>query len=175
MVFENDNEWSAAEARAIIQLPPDACVTKVSLWKDDEEYPAAFGGRAQVTEAYREVVSQSRDPLLVNMIGQDLVQVECFPVPSNGKMQIRIGITAPLYEGTQVRLPRVVECNYNIEGNFRHKLWIESTEPLTAAGTNLSPSAKIKLDMTEQAYAAADNFYYFDAEPPRAINISAVC
>ncbi len=164
MVFENNGNWNA-EARTIVQLPPDGFVSKVSLWMNGEEYPAAFGGRSQVTEAYREVVAHSRDPVLVSMIGQDLIQIECFPVPTSGTMQIRIGVTAPLENRTRVRLPHIVDCNYSIEPGFRHRVWIEADRPLTSHSGDQPASEIVKLSQSEQDFTSSGNYFDYESTP----------
>ena len=68
------------EARAQIALPPGAVVSRLTLWINGEEREAAFGGRSQVKEAYKEVVVvRRRDPVLVTTCGPDRVLVQCFP------------------------------------------------------------------------------------------------
>lgn len=115
----------AQEARCQILLPPGGFVSRVNLWIDGEVQEAAFGARAQVKAAYRQVVVvEQRDPVMVNMSGPDRVAVQCFPVPSEGKMKIRLGITAPLVGEPghvgQLALPAFLERNFAIVPGFKH-------------------------------------------------------
>lgn len=125
------------EARAQIALPPGAVVSRVTLWINGEEREAAFGGRSQVREAYKEVaVVRRRDPVLVTTCGPDRVLLQCFPVPTNGgTMKVRMGITAPLVleslEQGHFVWPRFLERNFGIGPDLKHALWIESPTPLT--------------------------------------------
>lgn len=125
------------EARAQIALPPGAVVSRLTLWINGEEREAAFGGRSQVKEAYKEVaVVRRRDPVLVTTCGPDRVLVQCFPVPpTGGVMKVRMGLTAPLMlaslEQGKFIWPRFLERNFAIPADFKHSLWIESPAPLS--------------------------------------------
>jgi len=80
-----------------VLLPPGGVVSRLTLWVNGSPQEAAFSGAAKVAEAYKAVaVAQRRDPVLARWVGPDRVLVQCFPVPVNGDMKIRLGITAPL-------------------------------------------------------------------------------
>jgi hypothetical protein len=133
------------EARAQIGLPPGAVVSRVTLWVNGEEREAAFGGRAQVRAAYQQAaVVQRRDPLLVTTCGPDRVLVQCFPVPANGSMKIRIGVTAPLAQltpgGGKFFWPKFLERNFKLAPEFKHAVWLQSPAALTAVDSDLTPS-----------------------------------
>ena len=129
---------NAQEARCQMLLPPRGVVSRLTLWIDGEEREAAFGAKAQVKAAYRQVVQvERRDPVMVNMIGPDLVMTQCFPVPPAGTMKIRLGIIAPLEAGTSASLlmPRIVARNFLVPGNLNHALWVQSASAFkTSAG-----------------------------------------
>jgi hypothetical protein len=155
MVFRND--WrNQREARAQIALPPGAVVSRLTLWIDGEEREAAFGGRSQVKQAYKKVVQRRRDPVLVTTCGPDRVLMQCFPVPVNGEMKIRVGMTAPLATpsetGRDLRLPYLLERNFRIPEHVRHAVWIENgmTGDLTDAELN-SPITTIHADSSNLA------------------------
>ena len=155
MVFRND--WrNQREARAQIALPPGAVVSRLTLWIDGEEREAAFGGRSQVKQAYKKVVRRRRDPVLVTTCGPDRVLMQCFPVPVNGEMKIRVGITAPLATssetGRDLRLPYLLERNFRIPENVRHAVWIENgmTGDLTDSQLN-APTTTIHADSSNLA------------------------
>ena len=122
LVFANDSHQQR-EARARIALPPGGVVSRLTLWIDGEEREAAFGTKGQVRRAYESVVSRRRDPVLVNVCGPDQVQMQCFPVPPNGEMKVRIGMTVPLAlsdDGKAVRLPApaIITQNFSIPGDL---------------------------------------------------------
>lgn len=141
MVFKNDH-WQQREARVQVLLPPGGVVSRVTLWINGEPRDAAFAGTGQVREAYKKVaIVQRRDPLLVTWAGRDRVLVQCFPVPANGEMKIRLGITAPLAltspETAALRLPCFAERNFNITSRDIHSLWSESNRAYDHAPSKL--------------------------------------
>lgn len=142
LVFKNDSP-RPQEARAQVQLPPGAVVSRLTLWINGEEREAAFAGRSRVREAYQQVaVRQQRDPVLLTTAGRDRTLVQCFPVPANGgEMKIRFGITTPLLlpdrsEGL-LRLPRFTERNFSIPDKVTHAVWIESKQLLQSGSKSL--------------------------------------
>jgi hypothetical protein len=139
--FKNDSRLQR-EARAQMVLPPGAVVSRLTLWVDNEEREAAFGGRSQVKTAYKEVVQKRRDPVLVTTCGPDRVLVQCFPVPPDGgKMKVRLGITAPLALSAAdtgcLRWPCFAERNFTLSEQFQHSLWVESSQPIETVGGKL--------------------------------------
>jgi len=125
LVFQNTS-YLAKEARCQMRLPSGGQVSRLTLWINGEPREAAFGSVSQVKAAYKEVaVVQRRDPVLVNMVGPDTIMVQCFPVPAQGEMKIRIGITAPL-EGDTWRLPYITEKNFGDTAQMEHALWMQS-------------------------------------------------
>lgn len=141
--FRNDSA-TAREARALIELPPGGAVSRVTLWINGEPCEAAFGGRTQVRKAYQRVaVRQRRDPVLVTTAGPDRVLLQCFPVPADGRMKTRIGITAPLAvpdatnAAVRLRLPAFAEQNFSAASNLLTTVWIESDVPALSASAGL--------------------------------------
>ncbi len=137
------------EARALIELPPGAVVSRVTLWINDEPCEAAFGGRSQTKQAYQQVaVRQRRDPVLVTTAGPDRVLLQCFPVPIDGTLKTRIGITAPLVvpngdaPEAALRLPTFVEQNFTAASNLSTTAWIESDVETSSASSILQSIAQ---------------------------------
>lgn len=133
MVFHNGSS-QAKEARCQVRLPRDGRVSRLTLWVNGEPREAAFSTIAKVKAAYKAVaVVQRRDPVLVNVVGPDTVMVQCFPVPANGDMKIRFGITAPLADG-KWEMPRIVERNFGIRQGLEHALWLQGDKTLQLTG-----------------------------------------
>ena len=137
LAFLNESN-SQREARAEVQLPPGAVVSRLTLWVNGEEREAAFAGKGQVRQAYQSVVQQRRDPVLVTTAGRDRILVQCFPVPpDNGEMKIRIGMTVPLLledaHNVQLLLPHFVKRNFAIPYDHTHSIWMESKSPMTSS------------------------------------------
>lgn len=144
MVFRNDHKWSQREARAMVNLPAGAVVSRCTLWIDGEEREAAFGGREQTKRAYQSVaVQQRRDPLLVTTAGTDRVLVQCFPINPNGAiMKIRIGMTIPMTlkdaEHARFFMPNIAERNFDIATSLNHSTWLTGSYPMTDEGAKLA-------------------------------------
>ena len=148
LVFDNRQSY-AQEARFETQLPPGGVVSRLTLWVNGEPQEAAFGTRSAVRAAYRKVaIVQQRDPVLVTTSGPDRVLVQCFPVPPNGTMKIRVGITAPVQKG-DAWLPHFTERNFGIGDDFGHSVWAQSRKPLSS---DLAPLSEEKTP-EESAYA----------------------
>ncbi len=148
MRFRNTSAL-AREARAVVRLPPGAVVSRVTLWIDGEPREAAFAGRGEVRAAYERIVRRSRDPLLVTSVGPDRVLIQCFPVPVQGEMQVRIGITSPLAihepDQAQLRLPYMDEHNFLVDlsgGTTTHEVWLEADRPLRSTHAALPLKAE---------------------------------
>ncbi len=130
--FEYKNKSSVlAEARKEIQLPPNAVISRVTLWVNGEEREAAIASKQKTTSAYRSVVASQRDPILVTLSGKDRALIQMFPVPANGGiMKARIGITLPLDLNKPKKailvLPKINNRNFNIEESFKHSVWVDS-------------------------------------------------
>lgn len=147
--LRNDHAFQQREARALVQLPPGAVVSRLTLWIHGEEREATFAGRAQVVQAYRNVVvRERRDPVLVTTQGPDRVLVQCFPIePGGGVMKLRLGITTPLPLASADRAhfvaPRFIEQNFSTGENFAHQIWIEADAPLSPATPGLSADSSL--------------------------------
>lgn len=137
MVFRNES-YMQQEGRGQIALPPGAVVSRVTLWIDGEEREAAFGGRSQVRQAYERVVRQQRDPVLVTTAGKDRILFQLFPIPPQGEMKIRIGMTVPMTVASlaqaKMQLPSFRERNFEIRPAVRHEIWFESKTALDSSG-----------------------------------------
>lgn len=134
MVFRNTSR-EQKEARCQIKLPRDGRVSRLTLWVNGEAREAAFSTVSKVKAAYKAVaIVQRRDPVMVNMVGPDTVMVQCFPVPAQGEMKIRFGVTAPL-DGCRWELPRIVECNFGLADGLEHALWLQGDCAFGLTGT----------------------------------------
>ena len=132
LTFENNSGWGK-EARAEIQLPPGAVVTRVTLSDRGNDIEAEFGKRARVEQDSQ--VIYTRDPVLVTTAGRDRILLQGFPVSAFvEEKKIRLGITVPLIleSRSQVRLllPHFASRNFRIPDDVNHKIWFESARPI---------------------------------------------
>ncbi len=160
MVFHNASSGQR-EARAQIALPPGGVVSRLTLWVNGEEREAAFAARSQAREAYTKVVRRRQDPVLVTTSGRNRVLVQCFPVPAQGDMKIRIGITTPLQiddpAAATLRLPRLIERNFGCPAALEHAVWLEAKAPFgTPAGGLAAEQAGEALHAVRGSLSTAD-------------------
>ncbi|OYW53983.1 MAG: hypothetical protein B7Y80_00690 [Hyphomicrobium sp. 32-62-53] len=125
------------EARLSLMMPQDAVVSRATLWVNGEEREAAYAGRAEARKAYEQVaVQQRRDPLLVTTKGAGRVLAQAFPVPRDGTLKMKIGMTIALHaDGSRASfaLPAIADRNFTIGSETSHAIWIESKAPLTSS------------------------------------------
>lgn len=132
---------NAQEARCQMLLPPGAFVSRLTLWVNGEPREAAFAGQAKVREAYQKVaVQERRDPVLVTQVGPDRVLTQCFPVPADGSIKIRLGITAPLPEGV-LHLPLLLERNFMVMEVLRHAVDVQSASAFSAGSSEATAAS----------------------------------
>ncbi len=141
-IFKNTETWGQKEAFGQIQLPPDAVVSRLTLWINGEEREAAFAEKQRVTTAYQQVTAKRRDPVLVTSSGRDRINMRCFPIePNGGEMKVRIGITFPLIledeKNGLVRLPYFRDQNFTTPEQTKHTVWLESKKELQSDNQNL--------------------------------------
>ncbi len=178
--FRNASQ-TAREARALIELPPGGVVSRVTLWINGEPCEAAFGGRSQTRQAYQQVaVRQRRDPVLVTTAGPDRVLLQCFPVPVDGSMKTRIGITVPLAvpdarkSEALLRLPAFAEQNFSAARGLNTSVWLESDRPALSAGAGLvlvqgAPLSSVQGDIPADSPAPAPVVRLPLAQPVRPV------
>ncbi len=143
LIFRNESS-GMQEALSQIQLPPNAVVSRLTLWINGEEREAAFARSSKVIEAYDTITATRRDPALVTVTGKDRIQLKCFPVPANGEMKVRIGITVPLVLETSttgyIAMPYIQDLNYSVSA--AHSIWVESKGKLEIANAAFKQEAR---------------------------------
>ncbi len=69
------------EAQFVFPLPYDGAVDKLTLMVDGQEYPAQLLSKEDARARYEAIVRSSKDPALLEWMGQGLFQTSVFPVP----------------------------------------------------------------------------------------------
>ncbi len=161
LVFRNRTP-SQQEARFQALLPPAGVVSRLTLWVDGEPREAAFNTREKVKTAYKNIVAQRRDPVLVTTTGPDRVLIQCFPVPPDGgEMKIRVGITAPLDRGLdpgRLWLPQFLARNFSFDDALEHSVWVQSTSPelVSPLGSTLDDSGDAGVGQLQMVLSSDD-------------------
>ncbi len=184
MVFENTSSWNR-EAEARIRLPEGGVVSRATLWVNGEPREAVVAKQEKAASAYNRVVRQNRDPLLVTLSGMNKVRLQCFPVPENGSMKVRIGVTFPVHlnktgnQGT-AHLPYFIERNFDIPENVQHSIWLESEETLSTKYGNVTAkrlddgTSKLKGSIGSRKKNGLSRFHFTVQRNPKTRSVWAV-
>jgi Ca-activated chloride channel family protein len=91
-VFENTGPGQI-EASFIFPLPYDGAIDQLTLLVDGKEYPAKLRSAQEARERYEAIVRKSRDPALLEWIGNGMFQTSVFPIPSGAKRTVTLRYT----------------------------------------------------------------------------------
>ncbi len=143
-VVDNTSK-STQQAQMRMRLPEGAVVSRATLWVNGVAQEAAFNENHRVQDAFNHVFAQRRDPILITKDGPDHVLIKASPVPVNGKMEFRVGITAPLTLGAQettasFKLPSIDDSNFGIGSQRLHLT--SPTQLLSSQTTDISVSLR---------------------------------
>lgn len=141
MIFSNSGDFNH-EARCQIVLPPGGVAGRLTLWIDGKEQEAAFGTRAATVQAYENIVHRALDPALLTTNGPDRVLLQCFPVPRNSTMKVKVGFALPLTPDSgdfALPMPYFSERNFAFAENCRISVTAGSNAPLSSAAAALRP------------------------------------
>ncbi len=70
------------EAQFVFPLPYDGAIDKLTLMVDGQEFPAQLLSKEEARARYEAIVRSSKDPALLEWMGQGLFQTSVFPVPA---------------------------------------------------------------------------------------------
>ncbi len=124
-VFKNTGT-DAKEARTEIGLPKDAVISEMVLWINDVPKRATIASSEVAAQAYQTIVAGRRDPALVTDLGNGRVLVQCYPVPAQSEVRIKISMKSSMKLDKAgeaiVSLPSILKSNFEVEGEHRVNL-----------------------------------------------------
>ncbi|MBS1953249.1 MAG: hypothetical protein JST89_03630 [Cyanobacteria bacterium SZAS-4] len=148
MVFGN-NSGAPQEAQAKIALPPNAAISRVTLWVNGKPQEAAFNSTWRVEQAYQWITERHRDPLLITETANGIVNLQAYPVPKFGEMKVRIGITSGLDAKSKRDFsfvaPRILSSNFGLD-DAKTFVKLESNAPISSNaedGNQITRSGKL--------------------------------
>jgi len=94
-VFYNPND-TAVEGMYLFPLPEGAAVTGFILWVDGEAVEGQALDATQARQTYEQIVSELRDPALLEYAGLGAVQARIFPIPPGGERRVELEYTQAL-------------------------------------------------------------------------------
>jgi hypothetical protein len=127
-VFSND-EYQSKEVRAEIGLPPGAVVSGLSTWLDGKKRDASFTATGGVATD-NEITADHDQPAIITDLGRSRVLLHCYPVNGHSELKVQLNMVTPLknngLQSAQLTLPRIIESNFDIEGD--HRLQMSATD-----------------------------------------------
>ena len=126
------------EARAKIELPPNAVITAAYLDVDGKNFEADISVRNAARAQYQANVQARKAPLLVSMVGADCAMLQCYPVRPEHPLRVTLKLAVPLtvLDGGRGRLtmPTFAEKNFAISDPTEIASTIDGKpQPLIAA------------------------------------------
>lgn len=94
-VFQNLGN-TPLEAVYLFPVPKDAAISQLSLIVDDKKLDAKILPAEQARQIYRQIVSQLRDPALLEVAGSRLVRISLFPIPPRGQSKVVLSYSETL-------------------------------------------------------------------------------
>jgi Ca-activated chloride channel family protein len=134
------------EATYVFPVPKGASVTKFTMWVDGKEQKGELVEADKAREIYNSIVRRTRDPGLLEYVGNDLLQVKVFPVPAKGDQKISLSYTS--------LAPR--------EGDL-----VEYVYPLKTDGKSNATLEDFSIEATIKSQEAVQNVY----SPTHAITL----
>lgn len=88
-LFVNENDWML-EGVYLFPLPAEAAVSQLTMWVDGTPIEAKILEKDEARQIYNEIVSQLRDPALLEYVGSSAIQANVFPIPPHSERRIEI-------------------------------------------------------------------------------------
>lgn len=88
-VFYNPNDW-AVEGEYVFPIPVDAAVSDFILWIDGDPVQGEILDADQARRKYEEIVSNLRDPALLEYADMGAFRARVFPIPPMGERRIEL-------------------------------------------------------------------------------------
>ena len=94
-VFYNPNDWEV-EGIYLFPMPVDATVTNFVLWVDGQPVEGKVLDAQEARQTYEQIVSQMRDPALLEYMDRGAFQASIYPIPPEGERRIELEYSQPL-------------------------------------------------------------------------------
>lgn len=84
------------EATYFFPIPEQAAITEFNMVVDGQTVEGQIMPKEQARAIYESIVSQQRDPALLEYVGRDLFQARIFPIPPGGNRAIQLSYSQVL-------------------------------------------------------------------------------
>src|SRR5438105_5420533 len=82
------------EATYVFPVPKGASVNKFTMWVNGTEVRGEMIEADKARQIYTEIVQRTKDPGLLEYMGNNLLRVRVFPVPANGDQKVSVCFTS---------------------------------------------------------------------------------
>jgi Ca-activated chloride channel homolog len=82
------------EATYVFPVPKGASVNKFTMWVDGKETKGELLPADKARDIYTSIVRQTKDPGLLEYIGNDMLRLRVFPVPPKGDQKVAVRFSA---------------------------------------------------------------------------------
>jgi Ca-activated chloride channel family protein len=128
MVFRNEGGMEA-EKIIVLPLPLGASADKLEMEVGGKLCSGEVLGKEKAAQIYESIVASRRDPALLEYMGHDTLRLRVFPIPPQGKQEVRVRYRLLMPESGGLHTydfpARSVE-----EGTFAFEASIESKTPI---------------------------------------------
>ena len=153
--FHNPNDW-VAEGTYLFPVPEGATIDQFTMMVDGKEVEAQILEADEAREIYENIVTQMRDPALLEYLGQNVIQASIFPIEPGDDAEV------------QIRYQQVLTAEGGVV-HYRYPLDTErfSAEPLESVSVHVevasdqpvravySPSHEIAVDKQDDEHFTA--------------------
>jgi Ca-activated chloride channel homolog len=78
------------EATYIFPVPKGASVDKFTMWVNDKETEGELLDAKHASQVYTEIVRRTRDPGLLEYMGNSMMRLRVFPIPAHGNQKVKV-------------------------------------------------------------------------------------
>lgn len=132
---------NVAEGTFIFPIPDGAALSQFSMWMGGEEIQGQILEAGEARRVYEGIVSQMRDPGLLEYVGTKMFKARVFPIPANGEMKVKLTYQQMLEaESGLVTLTYPLNCAKFTRDPLKRVLVDVRIEDETGVRTVFSPS-----------------------------------
>ncbi len=84
------------EGTYIFPIPPDASISKFSMYIGNEEVQGKILDRNEARQTYEEIVRRKKDPALLEYFKDGMFKASVYPIPANGDTRIKLNYSEVL-------------------------------------------------------------------------------
>ncbi len=143
--FQNPTD-RPQEADYVFPVPKGASVKKFAMWVDGKEIKGELVEAEKARTIYTDIVSRTRDPGLLEYMGNNLLRLRVFPVPAHGEQKLSLSYTS------------VAECDAGL---------VEYVYPLRGGAKAPAGQEKFSLKATLRSQHPIQNVY----SPSHAVTV----